>query len=114
MTAPRLGRAERRQRPDGVGSRLDAHTAASARLVMSHLPITQTTRPGYCSVMPITDSAVRAVLKNQYHAALAMLREGVERCPAEEWSDTRHKNAFWQLAYHTLFFTHLYLQQNEA
>jgi DinB superfamily len=64
--------------------------------------------------MPITDSALRAVLKNQYHAALAMLREAVERCPAEEWSDTGHKNAFWQLAYHTLFFAHLYLQQNEA
>ena len=25
-----------------------------------------------------------------------------------------HKNAFWQVAYHALFFTHLLLQQNEA
>src|SRR6266404_3422767 len=28
--------------------------------------------------------------------------------------NVNHKNAFWQLAYHTLFFTHLYLQRDEA
>ncbi len=56
----------------------------------------------------------RPVLKSQYHASLAMLREAVERCPADEWSNANHKNAFWQLAYHTLFFTHLYLQRDEA
>ena len=56
----------------------------------------------------------RSVLKSQYHASLAMLREAVERCPADEWSNASHKNKFWQLAYHTLFFTHLYLQRDEA
>ena len=55
---------------------------------------------------------VRSVLKSQYHAALAMLREAVERCPAEVWTNTAHKNAFWQVAYHTLFYTHLYLQRD--
>src|SRR5262245_64977465 len=62
----------------------------------------------------MTDARFRSVLKSQYHAALAMLREAVERCPENEWSNTDHKNAFWQVAYHTLFFTHLYLQRDEA
>ena len=56
----------------------------------------------------------RSALKSQYHAALAMLREAIERCPDEEWLSRDHKNAFWQVAYHVLFFTHLYLQPNEA
>ena len=62
----------------------------------------------------MTDALLRSVLKSQYHAALAMLREAVERCPADEWSSADHKNVFWQVAYHTLFFTHLYLQPDEA
>jgi hypothetical protein len=62
----------------------------------------------------MTDATFRSVLKSQYHAALAMLREAVERCPADEWLNADHKNAFWQVAYHTLFFTHLYLQRDEA
>src|ERR1051325_6489681 len=64
--------------------------------------------------MPIADAALRSVLKSQYHAALAMLREAIERCPPDQWSGTGHKNAFWQVSYHTLFFTHLYLERNEA
>ena len=64
--------------------------------------------------MPMTTAALRSVLKSQYHAALAMLREAIERCPPDQWSGTGHKNAFWQISYHTLFFTHLYLQPNEA
>jgi hypothetical protein len=54
--------------------------------------------------------ALRAALKSQYHAALAMLRESIERCPDELWYDDEPVNAFWQIAYHALFFTHLYLQ----
>lgn len=43
-----------------------------------------------------------------------MLRAAIERCPDAEWMSRDHKNAFWQVAYHTLFFAHLYLQQNET
>ena len=43
-----------------------------------------------------------------------MLREAIERCPDSEWLSRDHKNAFWQVAYHVLFFTHLYLQPNET
>jgi len=57
---------------------------------------------------------LRPVLKSQYHASLAMLREAIDRCPPEEWLSTGHKNAFWQVSYHALFFAHLYLQRDEA
>ena len=56
---------------------------------------------------------LRAVLKSQYHAALAMLREAIHKCPEELWFSERYKNACWQIAYHTLYFTHLYLQPDE-
>lgn len=59
------------------------------------------------------DQALRTSLKSQYHAALAMLRETIERCPEELWLDDEPRNAFWQVAYHTLFFAHLYLQPSE-
>ena len=57
---------------------------------------------------------LRSVLKSQYHAALAMLGETLTRCPDDVWSSTEHLNSFWQVAYHTLFFAHLYLQPNEG
>lgn len=53
-------------------------------------------------------------LKNQYHMALATLREAIELCPGELWLDTRPKNSFWQVAYHTLFFAHFYLGEDSA
>lgn len=66
---------------------------------------------------PSTDQ--RTVLKSQFHAAMAMLRLGIERCPDDLWmkgiatndgSSSRPLNATWRIAYHTLYFTHLYLQ----
>ena len=57
---------------------------------------------------------LRSVLKSQYHGSLAMLREAVERCPPDEWASSGHRNAFWQVSYHALFFAHLYLQRDEA
>ena len=58
--------------------------------------------------------ALRLALERQYRAALTMLRDAVERCPEPLWRDPAPTNAFWQLAYHTLYFTHLYLQPDEA
>lgn len=55
-------------------------------------------------------AALRAALKSQYHAVLAMLRETVERFPEGRWTSDGNANAPWQLAYHALYFTHLYLQ----
>jgi len=64
--------------------------------------------------MPIEDAALRQILKSQYHAALAMLGDAIRQCPEDVWSSTDHKNAFWQIAYHALFFTQVYLGQDEA
>jgi hypothetical protein len=55
---------------------------------------------------------LRPVLKSQYHAALAMLRDAIERCPDDVWIGDGDPNAGWQLAYHTLFFAHMYLQRD--
>ncbi|MBI4473427.1 MAG: hypothetical protein HY646_12220 [Acidobacteria bacterium] len=52
---------------------------------------------------------LNAIIKSQYHASLAMLREAIELCDDRMWLDTKHVNACWQVAYHTLFFTQLYL-----
>ncbi len=51
----------------------------------------------------------RSALATQYHAALAMLRQAIERCPEGLWAGGDRPNAFWQIAYHTLYYTHLYL-----
>jgi len=64
--------------------------------------------------MAAATDALRRVFKSQYHAALAMLREAIELCPDELWLDERPKNSFWQVAYHTLFFTQLYVGQDAA
>jgi hypothetical protein len=52
----------------------------------------------------------KAIIKSQYWAALAMLREAIEKCPDPLWEDGTYSNPFWNIAYHALFFTHLYLQ----
>lgn len=57
---------------------------------------------------------LQATLKSQYHAALAMLREAIDRCPDDLWDATGHLNPFWHIAYHTLFYTDLYLRTDEA
>jgi len=56
----------------------------------------------------------RRALKSQYHAALAMLRQTIERCPDGVWLAGEHPRTVWRVAYHALFTTHLYLQPNEA
>lgn len=58
--------------------------------------------------------ALRTVLKSQYHAALAMLKNAIEKCPHDLWQGSGHTNECWQVAYHVLFFAHMYSQPNEA
>ena len=57
---------------------------------------------------------IRTVLKSQYHAALAMLRQAIDKCPEDLWYSKDQINACWQVAYHTLYFAHLYLQTSES
>ena len=57
---------------------------------------------------------LRAALKEQYHAGLAMLRQCVERCPDDMWLEGTHPRPYWRIAFHAAFFTHIYLGQDEA
>ena len=41
-----------------------------------------------------------------------MLKQAISKCPAERWNDTQARKKFWQVAYHALFYCHLYLQDN--
>lgn len=68
---------------------------------------------GVTTELGIPVANVVAILKSQYRAGLAMLRDAVERCPDELWIDTSTKTAYWHIAYHALFYTHLYLHQDE-
>jgi hypothetical protein len=49
----------------------------------------------------------------QIRAALQMLRAAIEACPDSLWNRETDHNAFWVLAYHALFFAHLYLSPSE-
>lgn len=50
------------------------------------------------------------IIISQYHAALAMLEDAVVKCPDALWDAPEPPNRFYQVAYHALFYTHLYLQ----
>lgn len=56
---------------------------------------------------------VATVIASQYNAALEMLHQAVVRCPDALWDDPADKTKFWHIAYHALFYTHLYLQDSE-
>jgi len=43
-----------------------------------------------------------------------MLRQCVEVCPEEVWIAGEHPRNFWRIAYHAVFYAHLYGQQQEA
>ena len=43
-----------------------------------------------------------------------MLAACVEKCPEDLWLVGKHPRAFWRIVFHNVFFTHLYLGQNEA
>jgi hypothetical protein len=55
---------------------------------------------------------VKSSLIDQYGAALEMLKQAITKCPAARWNDAQARKKFWQVAYHTLFYTHLYLQES--
>lgn len=60
------------------------------------------------------DSNIRQAVLGQYRGALEMLGQGIERCPEDLWLSRNYKNRFWHIAYHSLFYTHLYLQPAEG
>lgn len=54
------------------------------------------------------------IIISQYLAALEMLKNAVENCPDWMWNDPEPKNKFWHIAFHAIFYTHLYLGPSEA
>jgi hypothetical protein len=56
---------------------------------------------------------IKEAIRSQYRAALEMLKQAIVRCPDSLWDDRGYQNRFWHVAYHALFFTHLYLQDSE-
>jgi hypothetical protein len=50
-----------------------------------------------------------AILTSQYLASLEMLKQTITECPAWIWNSASDRNKFWQVAYHTLYFTQKYL-----
>lgn len=42
-----------------------------------------------------------------------MVRTAIESCPDELWNAGNGQRQFWRLAYHVLYFTHLYLEVRE-
>ncbi len=64
---------------------------------------------------------VKAALKEQFHAALAMLADCIQRCPDDLWNNPNPAHddedriiyrPFWRIGFHGLFFTHLYMGQS--
>jgi hypothetical protein len=63
---------------------------------------------------------VREALREQFRASLAMLGDCVERCPDGLWTtpnpawddgDRMIYRPFWRIAFHAVYFTHLYMGQ---
>jgi hypothetical protein len=56
---------------------------------------------------------IKEAFVSQYAASLAMMEHTVIACNKDLWNDERDKNRLWQVAYHALFFTDLYLSEDE-
>ncbi len=55
----------------------------------------------------------KQVIQSQYLAALAMLKQAIEKCPEDIWYDPNENFKIWSKAYHVVFFVHFYLQDTE-
>lgn len=56
------------------------------------------------------ETTLRHAITSQYLAALEMLRQVIEKCPDELWFSNAMRNQMWRVAYHTLYYAHLYVQ----
>lgn len=69
------------------------------------------------------ETLIREALHEQFSAGLAMLRACIGACPDDLWTtefpcppdeDRTLTRTFERIAFHTVYFTHLYLGQGEA
>lgn len=57
-----------------------------------------------------TVELIRDALKSQFHAGFDMLRDAIQQCSDDLWISPEYPNPFWRVAYHALFYAHLYMQ----
>jgi len=57
--------------------------------------------------------SIKTIIQSQYLAALEMLKQTIEKCPDGLWNKPSDKNKYWHVAYHVIFYAHLYLQPTE-
>lgn len=57
----------------------------------------------------MTAPLFKAVIESQFRAAIDMLGECIERCPEEHWATPVGTLPFWEVAYHALCWTDMYL-----
>ncbi len=55
---------------------------------------------------------IQSAIIDQYGSALEMLKQAMVQCPPALWDDLQGRKRFWLVAYHALFYTHLYLSDN--
>jgi hypothetical protein len=53
-------------------------------------------------------ASVRVALKSQYLAAMSQLAAAIRQCPEGLWTGGEWRFPYWHVAYHVLFYTHLY------
>ncbi len=53
-------------------------------------------------------------IRSQFLATLEMLKHAVEKCPEALWLKPIGDAKYWHIAYHALFYLHLYLADNEG
>jgi len=56
---------------------------------------------------------IKKAIKGQYRAGLSMLRQCISDCSDQVWLSGTHPRTYWRIAYHALFYTHLYAMQTE-
>lgn len=56
----------------------------------------------------LSTARIAEMLLSQYRALLIMIRQAIEQCQDNIWDRSSDLNRTWQIAYHTLYFVHLY------
>ena len=57
----------------------------------------------------MNNETITMALISQYKAGLHMLRQAIEKVPADQWNSKEYNNPNWQLAYHVLWGVKFYL-----
>ena len=60
------------------------------------------------------DTTWKAMIWQQFGAAIDMLENAIRACPEGLWSDRSQRPEFWYVVYHTLFYLDLYLSESDV